>query len=107
MSLRTKLGDAMCAVSAAVAVAAAHPLAQAGVLLACGAWLRSNGSVDDLTLILSIVAITLAQMILAADRRDKAALHAKLDEIIRAGKARDEFRGIEQRPASEVEEMRS
>jgi low affinity Fe/Cu permease len=49
-----------------------------------------------LTLILSILAITLTQMVLNQQRRSELALHLKIDELITAlDGARDELAGIE------------
>lgn len=103
-----------CLVSAAVARVAGHPFAQIGVLLLCALWLWSGHAVDTLTLGLSILAITLTQMVLnmqgareaEAHRRDMA-LHAKLDELIVSMKgARDELAGIEEREEAEIEAIR-
>jgi low affinity Fe/Cu permease len=42
-----------------------------------------------------------------AERRDTPALHAKLDELLRAsGKARDELTEIDQEESEEIEEQR-
>lgn len=103
-----------CRVSARVAQFAAHPFAQAGLLLLCAAWLIRGHEVDTLTLALSILAITLTQMVLSmqksreaeAHRRD-VALHAKLDELIVSMKgAQDELAGIEEREEEEIEAIR-
>jgi low affinity Fe/Cu permease len=38
--------------------------------------------------------------------RDSAALHLKLDEMVRAEpEARDDVRGVESRPANEIDEL--
>jgi len=67
-----------------------------------------------LTLALSVLAITLTQMVLntqksrevEAHRRD-VALHAKLDELVLSIKgARDELAGIEEREEEEIEAIR-
>ena len=64
--------------------------------------------------VLSILAITLTQMVLnrqherekEAHRRD-VALHAKLDELLIASKrARDELAGIEELEEEEIEQLR-
>ena len=103
-----------CWVSAKVSGLAAHPFAQAGLLLVCGVWLARGLEVDTLTLALSILAITLTQMVLnmqmsreaEAHRRDLA-LHAKLDELVLSMQgARDELAGIEEREEDEIEALR-
>ena len=84
----------------------AHPYMQVGVILFCIAWFLGLGlQADLLTAALSILAITLTQMVLnsqydreaEAHRRD-IAMHAKLDELIfRLRKARNEFVGVRKR----------
>lgn len=88
----------------------AHPYMQFGVLLFCGAWFAERLDDSLLTAALSVVAITLTQMVLngqyaretEAHRRDLA-MHAKLDELIMATKrARDEMAGIEDLEEDEI-----
>jgi low affinity Fe/Cu permease len=92
----------------------AHPFAQLGVILLCVLWFLVGWQVDLLTAALSIVAITLAQMVLnsqherekVAHRRD-VALHAKLDELLIASRrARDEIAGIEELEEEEIEQLK-
>jgi low affinity Fe/Cu permease len=82
----------------------AHPYMQVGVILFCIAWFAAGFHAETLTAALSILAITLTQMVLngqydrevEAHRRD-VAMHAKLDELIKASRhARDEMAGIEE-----------
>ena len=103
-----------CWISEKVADVAAHPFAQVGLVLVCAAWFVFDWRVDWLTAGLSILAITLTQMVLnrqherekEAHRRD-IALHAKLDELLIASKrARDEIAGIEELEEEEIEELR-
>ena len=98
------------AVSGWVADAAANPLCQAIVIAFCVLWWAWGLPTDILTATLSIVAITLTQMVLNrqklrdedAHRRD-VAMHAKLDELLRAEKfARKELAGIEELEAEEI-----
>ena len=95
-------------VSKWVADAAAQPLSQAAVIAFCVAWWSSGLPTAELTATLSIMAITLTQMVLNrqklreedAHRRD-VAMHAKLDELLRAEKyARKELAGIEEEIAA-------
>lgn len=97
-------------ISTWVANAAADPLSQAAVLALCAIWWASGLPTDVLTAVLSILAITLTQMVLNRqrardeddDRRD-VAMHAKLDELLRAeSRARKELAGIEELEAEEL-----
>jgi low affinity Fe/Cu permease len=91
-------------VSEAVARLFAHPIMHIAVILFCGAWFLVELPTDLLTAALSILAITLAQMVLNGQydreqeaRRRDVAMHAKLDELIHATmRARDEMAGIEE-----------
>jgi low affinity Fe/Cu permease len=103
-----------CRLSEAVAELAAHPYAQLGLLLFCLAWFAAGFGQNGLTAALSILAITLTQMVLnkqeareaEAHRRD-VALHAKLDELIIAARdARDELAGIEELEEEDIEALR-
>ena len=101
-------------VSEKVANLAANPLAQIGVIVGCAAWFALRLPVEVLTAFLSILAITLSQMVLNkqnereadAHRRDLA-LHAKLDELVHASsRARDEIAGIEDLEEEEIERLK-
>ena len=103
-----------CLMSAKVADFAAEPLAQVGLAVFCITWFALRLPVEILTAALSILAITLTQMVLNkqnereidAHRRD-VALHAKLDELVRAtSKARDELAGIEVLEEEEIERLK-
>lgn len=92
----------------------AHPYMQVGVILFCVAWFIVGFHADSLTAALSIMAITLTQMVLnrqndreAEDRRRDIAMHAKLDELLHAMKgARDEMAGIEELEEEEIAELK-
>ncbi|HEX6218384.1 MAG TPA: low affinity iron permease family protein [Sphingomicrobium sp.] len=82
----------------------AHPFAQILFIVVCAIWFAVGFATDLLTAVLSILAITLTQMVLNrqnereadAHRRD-VAMHAKLDELVVAMKgARNEVAGIEE-----------
>ena len=96
-----RVGDRL---SESVARLFAHPLMHIVVILFCSSWFLIGLPTDLLTAALSILAITLTQMVLngqydreqEAHRRD-VAMHAKLDELIHATKqARNEMAGIEE-----------
>lgn len=103
-----------CKVSAKFADVAADPLAQIALLLICVVWFAVGLPVEVLTAALSILAITLTQMVLNkqnereadAHRRD-VALHTKLDELVLAtSTARDEVAGIEELEEEEIERLK-
>ena len=60
----------------------AHRRTIIGFPIACGAWLLAGGSVPVLTMVLSVMAITMTQLVLAEQNRDTAAVHRKLDELV-------------------------
>lgn len=103
------------AVSAWVADAAAQPLSQAGLVAFCAIWWGTGLPTDVLTATLSILAITLTQMVLNRqrareddDRRRDMAMHAKLDELLRAEKyARKELAGIEELEEEEISALKA
>ena len=97
-----------------VSNAAAHPFVQIGFILFCLAWFVLGLRTDLLTAGLSIMAITLTQMVLnrqndreiEAHRRD-VAMHAKLDELLIAKRgARNAMAGIEDLPEEEITELK-
>jgi low affinity Fe/Cu permease len=113
-SKSSRLEQIGCRISELVADISAHPVAQVGVLLICVAWFLLALRVDILTAGLSILAITLSQMVLNrqgerekdAHRRD-VALHAKLDELLHASRrARDELAGIEELEEDQIEALK-
>jgi low affinity Fe/Cu permease len=92
----------------------AHPYVQIGIILFCVAWFALGLKTDLLTAALSILAITLTQMVLntqydreaEAHRRD-VAMHAKLDELIAAKKgARNDFVGMEEKEEEEIVQLK-
>jgi low affinity Fe/Cu permease len=104
-----------CWISERVANLSGHPYAQLGLLVFCLAWFALDLRVDILTAALSILAITLTQMVLnrqnerekEAHRRD-IALHLKLDELVHASRrARDELAGIEELEEEEIQALKS
>lgn len=102
-----------------LAAAAAHhagrPIAQLCFVAFCVAWLVLGLGEERLTLALSVLAITLTQMVLGyqsarerEDRRRDVALHAKMDELIRATTgARDDLAHLEDQAEDEIERLRS
>ena len=105
-----RISDAGHSVSTWVANAAAQPLCQIGLIVFCLGWWALRLPTDVLTATLSILAITLTQMVLnhqrlreEDDHRRDMAMHAKLDGLLRAEKyARKELAGIEELEAEEI-----
>ena len=104
-----------CQISSWVSDIAADPLAQIVVVVICALWFALGLATEVLTAILSILAITLTQMVLNrqnereadAHRRD-VAMHAKIDELVIAMKgARNEMAGIEELDEEDIEEMKA
>jgi len=111
---RGKLYELGCRVSSWVSDFSAHPYVQFGLVVFCAAWFLVGLPVDILTAALSILAISLTQMVLnrqnererEAHRRD-VAMHAKLDELVIATKrARDEMAGIEEMDEEDIVELK-
>jgi low affinity Fe/Cu permease len=99
-----------CRISDAGANLAGHPIAQIVLVVFCLAWFTlplGSDATAVLTLVLSVLAITLTQMVLNQQKRHEAALHFKIDELIHAMKgARDEVMGIESKSEAELEALR-
>jgi low affinity Fe/Cu permease len=93
---------------------AARPMVQLGFIIFCISWFALGLSTNLLTAALSIIAITLTQMVLNrqndremdAHRRD-VAMHAKLDELLIAKRgARNELAGIEELEEEEIAQLK-
>ena len=108
-TLRHRLYILGCRFSDAGANLAGHPLALIGVIVFCAIFFLALGesATAVLTLVLSVMAITLTQMVLNQQRRHEAALHLKIDELVDAMRgARDEVMGIENKSEDELEALR-
>jgi low affinity Fe/Cu permease len=98
------LERAGCRISAWASDISAHPFAQIAFILICATWFAVGFATDLLTAVLSILAITLTQMVLNRQNERETdahirdvAMHAKLDELVVAMKgARNEMAGIEE-----------
>lgn len=103
-----------CRISEWVSDLAAHPYAQMGLVLFCVSWFAFSLDTNLLTAALSILAITLTQMVLnrqnereADARRRDVAMHAKVDELIIAvRRAHNEMAGIEELPEEEIAQLK-
>ena len=108
-TLRQRFYEIGCRLSDRGADVAGHPNAIILVLLSCalGFLLLGDDGALILTFILSILAITLTQMVLNQQKRHEAALHLKIDELIHAMVgARDDLMGIEHKSEAELEALR-
>jgi low affinity Fe/Cu permease len=107
--LRQRIYEFGCSISDWGSNIAGHPASILLVIIFCAMWFLSLGSgfENTLTLILSVAAITLTQMVLNQQKRHDAALHMKIDELIHAlSGARDEIAGIETKTEAELEVLR-
>ncbi len=85
-----------CGVAQRVSDVLGHPLAIVAFPVLCGLWFVAGGSMEALTLALSIFAISTTQLILLAQDTDTKAVHAKLDTVIHGvPDADDTLAGIE------------
>lgn len=83
-----------------------HPVGQLLFLIAAALAWFAGASMNALSVALSLIALTLTQMVLNQQRRHDAALHLKLDELIRSQDgARDELAGVEDRSEAEIRAM--
>ena len=113
-SIKSRFVQIGVAVSAWTANLFAHPYMQIGVITFCVIWFALGLQTDLLTAALSILAITLTQMVLNSqkeretdDRRRDIAMHAKLDELLIAMKgARDEMAGIEELDEEDIVQLK-
>ncbi len=107
--MRKRFYEFGCAISDIGANFAGHPAAILAVAVFCLLWFVVGGEQGEnsLTLILSVLAITLTQMVLNQQRRSERALHIKIDELILSmSGARDEVAGIEGLTEAELEKLR-
>lgn len=107
--MRRRLYELGCRISDWGATLAGHPASIFFVAIFCLIWFVVGGdkSENTLTLILSVLAITLTQMVLNQQRRSEKALHLKIDELVFAiTGARNEIAGIEGLTEAELEDLR-
>jgi low affinity Fe/Cu permease len=63
-------------------------------------------SVETTNISISIVTLLMVFVLQNTQNRDSAALHLKLDEIVRVGpEARDDVRGVESKSQTEISEL--
>ena len=82
-----------------------HPAAlPAALMLVLTVYTVSGVDVANITI--SIVTLLLLPILQHSQNRDGMALQAKLDELIRAGDARDSFIGLDRKSEAEIERER-
>ena len=86
---------------------AGHPAAFAVVLVYGGLWFFFERSTFDWHAIATLVVWMMTLFIQRSDRRDTLAIHAKLDELLKADRnARTELAMIDDREPEEIEKVR-
>ena len=89
----------------AIAHAAGHVLAVPLSIAVLGLlWALAGTEVANFSI--SIISLLLLFMLQSTQNRDGMAIQAKLDELIRASDARDDFIGLDRLPEKEVERRR-
>lgn len=107
--MRKRLYELGCKISGNGADLAGHPGSILAVALFCAIWFLMSGAAGEnaLTLVLSVLSITLTQMVLNGQRRSERAMHLKMDELVYAIEgARNVVAGIEEKPTDELERLR-
>lgn len=90
------LYNAACSLARRIASLFAHPWAIILFPVLCLVWFFAGGGELGLTLFLSILAISVTQLVLLSQDRDTKAIHAKLDALIQGVPgADDNVAGIE------------
>ena len=85
-----------------------HPAAFVIVLLYGIFWFLSEPSTFDWHAIATLIVWTMTLFIQRADRRDTLAIHAKLDELLKANReARTELASIDEREPEAIETIRN
>jgi low affinity Fe/Cu permease len=88
-------------------VLTSHPIAFIAVGLFAVAWLISSPDSFGWHGLATVGTLFMTLLIQRAEHRDTQAIHAKLDELLKAdGKARNELMQIDQREAEEIEQHR-
>lgn len=91
-----------------VGVWTSHPSAFLIVAIYVAAWLSFNPRSFDWQAIATVATWLMTLFIQRAEHRDTQAIHAKLDELLRAeGRARSELTDIDEEEPEEIEQQRS
>ncbi len=88
-------------------IATSHPLALAAVIVFVALWLILNPGSFDWQAAATVATLFMTLFIQRAERRDTQAIHAKLDELLRAeGHARNELTTLDDKEPEEIVEHR-
>ncbi len=90
-----------------IGIATSHPLALAAVVVFVALWLIIDRKSFDWQAAATVATLFMTVFIQRAERRDTQALHAKLDELLRAeGQARNELTMLDDKEPEEIVEHR-
>jgi low affinity Fe/Cu permease len=90
-----------------IGIATSHPLALAAVVVFVVLWLMFDRRSFDWQAAATVATLFMTVFIQRAERRDTQAIHAKLDELLRAeGQARSELTTLDEREPEEIIEHR-
>jgi low affinity Fe/Cu permease len=98
----TKLFEKIACASAEYA-GSPYAIAVSAIIIGATWWLWGT---EVANILISIVSLLLLFLLQGSTNRDGAAIQAKLDEIIRASDARDEFMGLDRKPKDDIESAR-
>ena len=91
----------------AIGILTGHPAAFLIVIIYGVAWYFYEPSTFDYHAIATLIVWTMTLFIQRADRRDTLAVHAKLDELLKATQeARTELASIDEKEPEEIEKIR-
>jgi low affinity Fe/Cu permease len=89
-------------------VLTAHPAAFGVVICYVAAWLTLSFQTFDWHAVATIATCIMTMFIQRAEHRDTQAIHAKLDELLRAeGRARSELTRLDEEEPETIEQHRS
>ena len=90
-----------------IGTATSHPFALAAILAFVLLWLIFDRKSFDWEAAATVATLFMTVFIQRAERRDTQAIHAKLDELLRAeGEARDELTTLDEQEPEEIIEHR-
>lgn len=91
----------------AIGILTGHPAAFVIVIIYGVAWYLHEPSTFDYHAVATLIVWTMTLFIQRADRRDTLAVHAKLDELLKATtEARTELASVDEKEPEEIEKIR-